>query len=60
MLEVSRQTYREAAEAIALRRGPMAKRRAMRMISRDDAVIAGALTEACPELDEEEGTGRPL
>ncbi len=59
MLEVSLQNYREVAEAIALRNGPMAQRRATRMIRRAHAVIARALTEAYPGLEEDEGAEQP-
>lgn len=52
MLEVSLGNYREVAEAIALRNGPMAHRRATRMMRRAHAVIARALKEAYPGLDE--------
>lgn len=52
MLEVSLQNYREVAEAISLRNGPMAQRRATRMIRRAHAVIARALTEAYPGLED--------
>nr|WP_246736359.1 GntR family transcriptional regulator [Enterovirga sp. DB1703] len=60
MLEVSLQNYREVSEAIALRNTSMAQRRATRMIRRAHAVIARALTEAYPGLEQgESGSPEP-
>ncbi len=55
MLEVSLQNYREVSEAIVLRNAPMAQRRATRMIRRAHTVIARALAEAYPGLEQYEG-----
>jgi DNA-binding GntR family transcriptional regulator len=51
MLEISLQNYKEVSEAVALRNGPMAQRRATRMMRRAHAVIGRALSEAYPGLD---------